>query len=422
VVNRSLHDWLTYQETLHPENIELGLERVNDVWRRIQDSDFSCPVILVGGTNGKGSTVACLESIYSQAGYNAATYTSPHLLQYNERIRLAGKMVSDEQLISAFEAVEKARENIPITYFEFGTLTALMIFSMENPDIVILEVGLGGRLDAVNIVEPDISIITSIALDHTDWLGDTIEEISAEKAGIARPGKPCIIGQSEAPGSLISKLSDIGADLYRAGLDYRIINHGDCSWGWLSEAVSLDGLPMPALAGEYQLENCAAAICAVELLSNRLPIVADNIASGLENIRLAGRYESFKGQPDIIFDVAHNPAAALALSRLLEHDEARGRTLAVFAMQSNRQAEAFVEELSGYIDTWYVCKLENVLGHEADQLALSIRHVDPAANVVECGSVKQAIVLAGQTAHKEDRIIITGSFHTVAEAKIALSG
>lgn len=416
MASKSLHEWLSYQETLHPENIELGLERVHSVWRKLCESDFSCPLILVAGTNGKGSTVAYLESIYSSAGYSTACYSSPHIKQYNERVRIAGQMVSDQQLIEAFEAVEKARNNIQLTYFEFGTLAALSIFMQCNPDVIILEVGLGGRLDAVNIVPADISIITSITLDHTEWLGDSVDKIAVEKAGIARNSKPLIIGQLQVPPGLIDKATDIGADLYRSGHEFSH-SQGAESWRWWMGESCYDPLPFPTMLGNHQLENCAAALCAIELLAETLPVSIKHIHSGLSSIQLAGRYECVADRPSIILDVAHNVAAAAALAKTLEQHPVAGKTHAIFAMQSNRELEPFLQSLIRQVDRWYLCELENGLGHSPEQMRQSIGDIDSAAKIVECCSVTQALEIAAQDTQPDGRIIITGSFYTVAEAR-----
>lgn len=417
---QTLNDWLHYQQQIHPQEIELGLDRVQQVWQQLGNLSFSCPTILVGGTNGKGSTVACLQSIYSKAGLKTACYTSPHILHYNERVQVDGQEVSDQQLIDAFNKIEQARKDTQLTYFEFGTLAALLIFHAASPDIMILEVGLGGRLDAVNIIEPDVSIITSVALDHTDWLGDTLDSIAYEKAGIARHGKPLIFAQASSSPSILDIFEQTGACVIFSGRDYNYRKVDSKAWDWVSGKNAMEGLPLPALQGDFQIDNCAGALAAIDSLSGRLAVSLESVKNGLAALFLAGRYEVVGQSPQLILDVAHNEAAAQALAKTLSGLKIYGGSCAVFAMQKNREIEPFVKMMISEVNTWYVSQLDAGEGHSAEQLAEAIRHVDSQARVVECDSIASAMALARKAVSPDSRIIVTGSFYTVAEAKAFL--
>ncbi|TNF97619.1 MAG: bifunctional tetrahydrofolate synthase/dihydrofolate synthase [Gammaproteobacteria bacterium] len=414
---RSLADWLFYQERLHPSQIELGLERVQKVFQKLIDQPFNSPVIIIGGTNGKGSTIACLESIYRSAGYTTGSYTSPHILRYNERIRINGQSVDDETLVRAFEHIENCREDISLTYFEFGTLAALLIFYEAMPDILLLEVGLGGRLDAVNIMDPDVSIISSIALDHTDWLGTSIEQIALEKAGIARGGKPLIYGAMYPPESLMKQAGKIGADFYRINDEFGYNQHGKNTWMWWGNHQSLPDLPLPTLIGEHQLANCSAAIQAVMLLDQRLPVPVFAIKQGLSTIQLAGRFEIVQTKPMVIHDVAHNAAAGEVLASMLNDQHITGKTHAIVGMQSSRQPDDFIRSIAGQVNYWYACTLSGNAVHSSCDLSDSISKISPVSVVTAYKSVAEGLQSAMANVRPEDRIIVTGSFLTVAQAK-----
>ncbi|RLC08500.1 MAG: bifunctional folylpolyglutamate synthase/dihydrofolate synthase, partial [Deltaproteobacteria bacterium] len=289
--------------------------------------DIACPVIVVGGTNGKGSTVAFIEPIYQTAGYRSVVYTSPHITRYNERIRIAGINVSDAQLIGAFAKVEDARAGISLSYFEFGTLAALSIAAIELPDVLILEVGLGGRLDAVNILHHDVAIITNIALDHMEWLGDNLQDIAIEKAGIARQGRPLIIADADTPSSLYDHASKLGAEQIRMNRDMKLDTNGT-SWAYHCGLAHYTNLPLPGIAGVHQLNNAAAAICAVDCLQHKLTVNESSIKSAIANSRLPGRFEKVSDQPVVYLDVAHNPAAFTHLFEKIKK-EYRGKKVHV---------------------------------------------------------------------------------------------
>lgn len=418
---RTLDQWLRYQEELHPRNIDLGLDRVQAVWQRLQAGTppISCPIIVVGGTNGKGSTIACLESIYLQSGYRPLSYTSPHIDCYNERVRIAGQPVSDQQLIDAFERVESTRETTSLSYFEFGTLAALLIASYEQPDVLILEVGLGGRLDAVNILQHDVAIITNVALDHMEWLGDSRDEIAVEKAAIARQGKPVVLGDSDMPETLHRNIEQTGALQLAVGPDIHI-ERTATGWHYHDKLARYDDLPMPGIPGDHQLNNAAAAIATVHALQRRLPIDEHSIRRGLAQATLKGRFELLARAPDIYCDVAHNPAASQSLCRLLERTTAGGRWIAVMALQRNRDIVDFVTPLLDVIDRWHVTALANELGHDPEAITQVIRGLGTDAEVNPHTSVEQALKVARLEAGTEDSVIIFGSFFIVSEARALL--
>jgi dihydrofolate synthase/folylpolyglutamate synthase len=414
---RSLDDWLDYQESLHPRQIDLGLERVQEVYQRLVDRQLDCPIVIVGGTNGKGSTVACLEAIYRSAGYTTASYTSPHIDRYNERIKVNGQSIDDAALVDAFERIESCRDTTSLTYFEFGTLAALLIFHELDPDIALLEVGLGGRLDAVNILEPDVSIISSIGLDHMDWLGSSIEQIAVEKAGIARNGKPLIFAGTTPPVSLVNQVLKIGANLNVLDDDFGFIDAGADTWTWWDNRHRVTDLPLPALPGKHQLANCSAALTAVEQLKEKLPVSITAIKQGLKTIHLAGRYQVVAERPTVIHDVAHNAQAAQALADVLQVKPVSGKTHVVIGMQSTKQAGDFILALNEQVDYWYACTLSGNTVYSGWDLAEAISQISPEATVGIFDSVAQGMQSAMDNASAQDRIIVTGSFLTLAQAK-----
>lgn len=311
---QTLEKWLQWQITLHHREIELGLERVLSVWRRLWDGPVPFRVVTVAGTNGKGSSVAFLEAILSSAGYRVGSFTSPHLVRYNERIRVAGEEASDETICRAFDAVDRARGETPLTFFEFSALAALQIFSQSGLDVAVLEVGLGGRLDAVNIIDPDVALITSIGLDHMAWLGGTVDEIALEKAGIMRPGKPAVYAAKFPPSSLLSYAEDLGVKLYLADQDFGY-SGGAEEWDWWGPDRRWPGLPRPAMVGDYQLGNASAVLMVLSLLhAAGLSVTGLALRRGLESAVAAARFELVPGPPDTLLDVAHNPHAAAALA------------------------------------------------------------------------------------------------------------
>ena len=413
----TLHDWLTWQETLNPKTIDLGLDRVRTVFHNLGFSEkFICPVITVGGTNGKGSTVAYLEAMLLAADYKVGSYTSPHIYHYNERIRINGVDVDDATLCAAFEQVDQARSDVALTYFEFGTLAALCIFAHSHLDAVVLEVGLGGRLDAVNIIDAEVSIITTVAIDHTDWLGHDIESIAREKAGIMRAAKPVIYGGVQVPHAIQETADNLGAQLLVAGADYLYTAVGATRWQLRGNLVFYPDLPRPTLRGGFQLHNAAAAIIALDCLANVLPVVPAAISKGLLQASAAARFQRVRQQPAIFLDVAHNAQAAQALAQLLADEACAGRTLAVVAMLSDKAIADVVQALASEIDIWFTAGLTGPRGLSAELMAAAVKAIGGSDKLCAQQTVIAACAAAVAEAAADDRIIVLGSFHTVAEA------
>jgi dihydrofolate synthase / folylpolyglutamate synthase len=410
---KSLAQWLDYIEALHPKSIAMGLDRVSDVARKLNLSP-KFPIISIAGTNGKGSTCAMLESIYRAAGYQVGTYTSPHLKRYNERVRVNHQMVSDAALCKAFAAVECARGDVVLTYFEMGTLAAMWHFEQSNLDVAILEVGMGGRLDAVNVFEPACSIITSVDLDHLEYLGDTREKVGAEKAGIYRAHKLAICGDINPPQTVIDFSNQIEADLYLIERDFSVSKLSN-GWQYKSNAHELL-LPPLSLQGDFQLNNAACAICAVENLNEQLPVKLESIGKTLKSVTLLGRFYRLSQAPDIIVDVAHNPQAAVSLANNLKDNACEGRTLGVFAMLADKDIAQVVSALTPYISCWYLADSHNARGAKAEELSAHLPLQMQKGLTKQFNSVADALHSACIDANKNDRIIVFGSFYTVADA------
>ncbi|HRF43273.1 MAG TPA: bifunctional tetrahydrofolate synthase/dihydrofolate synthase [Candidatus Competibacteraceae bacterium] len=407
----TLDDWLSWQETLHPQAIDLGLERVRIVLGKLQPGPLPFTVITVGGTNGKGSCVTFLEAILQAAGYQTGAYTSPHLLRYNERIRVNGVDAEDQSLCEVFSRIDTARGDLSLTYFEFGTLAALELFHRAGVDVAVLEVGLGGRLDAVNAVDADAALITSIDLDHTDWLGADRDSIAYEKAGIFRPDRPAICADSDPPPRLIEQAHRMGARFFRAGDDYHFTRTGT-SWRWQSAESQLDNLPIPALPGEQQLGNAAAVLTTLASLQQRLPVSPGAIRAGLADANLPGRFQIIPGLVEWILDVAHNPSAAAVLARNLQMRPCRGRTFAIIGLLADKDARGVIEALTNTVDTWYAVTLEGIRGRTGAELMMLLHEMGASATAVT--HIRNACQAAHAAAHPGDRIIVLGSFHTVA--------
>jgi len=407
----SLPAWLARLEQLHPSTIELGLDRV----RRVKDAlDLSptFPIITVGGTNGKGSTCAYLEAMLTAAGYKTGLYTSPHLLHYNERVRIAGDEADDAGLVAAFERIDAARGDTSLTYFEFGTLGAMLQFVEAGVDVAILEVGLGGRLDAVNVFDADAAIVTSIDLDHQDYLGDTREAIGFEKAGIYRTHRPAICADPAPPASLLSHAQAIGAEMRRFGEDFSVERTPN-AWRYRGHRWILSGLPLPVMAGGYQVRNAAGAIAMLETLHQRLPVDERAIKQGLGKARVPGRFQRLGTHPEVILDVAHNPEAARALAATLKEYPVAGRTLAVAGMLADKDVTGIIAALSDSVDDWFVCTPASHRALSATALAECIRHVANAVAVIR-NDPQSAFAAAQEQASVDDRIIAFGSFYTVS--------
>jgi dihydrofolate synthase/folylpolyglutamate synthase len=409
----TLQEWLDWQEQLHPRTIDLGLERVRAVAEQLRLRSFGCPVITVGGTNGKGSCVGLLEAFLAAGDRRVATFTSPHLVRYNERIRLAGREVTDAELIAAFERIDEVRGDTSLTFFEFNTLAALHVFQQERFDAVLLEVGLGGRLDAVNIVDADVAVLTSVGLDHCEWLGPTLEDIGREKAGIFRAHRPAVLGEAVMPQSVYEAARDLGTELRLPGVDYRYAIDA-ATWHWHGRGLAFNDLPLPHLAGRQQVGNAATALAALAEVRERLPLSAEQVATGLREVRLRGRFEVVGGSPEWILDVAHNPAAAEVLARNLRDRLRSGRTLAIVGVLADKDAAGVVQPLLPQIDTWIATSLVGARGATAAELKQRVGA--PAARWHEATSVTHACELAMSLAAAEDRIVVFGSFHTVGPA------
>lgn len=417
----SLQGWLDYLEHLHPVTIEMGLERVQQV-RNMLALSPTFPVITVGGTNGKGSTCAMLEAMLGCAGYRTGCYTSPHLQRYNERIRIDRHEISDSELCQAFEVIEAARvaAGVSLTYFEFGTLAAMHCFIANKVDVVILEVGLGGRLDAVNVFDPDCSILATIDFDHMHYLGNTRDAIGYEKAGIFRTGKPAICADSDLPCSVQHHASVIGAELLCIDKDfsYQIQSGNRLQWDYLGVASRRYGLPYPALRGAAQLSNASACLAALEVLADRLPVSMGAMRQGLLEVTLPGRFQILPQQPVTILDVAHNPDAARNLALNLADMEGYGQTWAVFAMLADKDIAGVVQAMQASVDRWCVAGIEAIRGapvHDLVEVLASAGMTQENGRVRSFAGIIDAYSHACRQAGKNDRICVFGSFHTVAE-------
>ncbi|MCW9046635.1 MAG: bifunctional tetrahydrofolate synthase/dihydrofolate synthase [Gammaproteobacteria bacterium] len=412
-----LQDWLTWQESLNPKEIDLGLDRVSQVFKSLNFSaDFFCPVITVAGTNGKGSTVAFIESILKQSNISVGSYTSPHLFKYNERFKINQQAVSDDVLCEAFDVIDQARGDVPLTYFEFATLAALVIFKKFQVDVVLLEVGLGGRLDAVNVIDANVAVITSIAIDHIDWLGDDIELIGREKAGIMRPGKPAVVSIFKAPESLLKYAEEHKVKLITLGKDYLYQGLGNNSWQLKAANFYLSDLPVPALKGGFQIQNAAAAIMAISLLELPQKLDSSTVAKGLQKVSLAGRYQQICESPRVIVDVAHNEQSARMLSNTLGENPVKGKTIAVVAMLADKEVGKVLAAVQPEIDHWVSAGFLTSRAMSSKNLAQAVRAVHTNVKLSVCESVTEACVKARTLASEEDRIIVFGSFYTVSEA------
>jgi len=428
----SLDAWLTWQAQLNPAEIELGLDRVRVVLQRLQLESPDFAVITIAGTNGKGSSAAMLQSIYHTAGYHVGVYTSPHLLRYNERITLNGVEADDALLCDVFEQIETARcadnDEVPLTYFEFGTLAAIVIFQQARVDIAVLEVGLGGRLDAVNVIEPDVALVTMVDVDHQSWLGSDRETIAREKAGIYRANLPAICAEPGPARSLIAHAAAIGAQYYglNGQFSYGLNNKANNgSWHWQCDQQQYDALPPLGLSGAFQLQNAAGVLMAVTLLQSRFPVVLNAVETGLKQVQVAGRLQriTFDGslaQVEYLLDVAHNPSSAQALSEALAERPCAGETHAVVAMLADKDIAAVIAMMVPVVDRWNVASLDASLcyrGAAAEAITASLSIVSDSLVVSSFGDVAAATAAALENARAGDRVVIFGSFYTVAAAK-----
>ncbi|MDD4963957.1 MAG: bifunctional folylpolyglutamate synthase/dihydrofolate synthase [Gallionella sp.] len=454
----TLPDWLTHLESLNRKTISLGLDRVAEVKQRMNLSpDF--PVIVVGGTNGKGSVCAMLESILFAAGYRVGCYTSPHLLEYNERVRIDKRAVSDADLCASFTAIEQARlgvnaltptlslgererkeelGDIALTYFEFGTLAAMQLFIERRVDVAILEVGLGGRLDAVNVFDSDCAIVTSIDIDHIDYLGDTRELIGFEKAGIFRSGKVAICAEPNVPDTLAKHAQDIGATLWQIGTDFGFkpvsmtatershqmmsiasdtppANSPPQQWDFYSPIGARASLPYPALRGAFQLGNASAVLAALDVLKEKLPVNMESVRRGLVEVTLTGRFQTLPGKPTVILDVAHNPHAAHSLAQNWASLPTASCRYAVFAMLKDKDMEGVIAALQDQVDVWLVASIHAPRGATADEVSAVLQACHVHGDIQKFDDPTAAFVHACNVAGENDRITAFGSFYTVAE-------
>lgn len=412
----NLTEWLALLEKRHSKEIDMGLARVAQVKQNL-GLKFSCPVIMVGGTNGKGSTCAMLESVLLQAGYRVGLYIKPHFLDFNERARLNGVPAGDALLVSAFEKVEAARGDISLTYFEFTTLAICLLMSQETLDVVILEVGLGGRLDAVNVIDADVSIVTSVDIDHTDYLGDTRELIGFEKAGIFRAGKVAICSDPQPPQTLIDHANAIGADLRLFGRDFNY-NGDKQQWNYGGREQRRNSLAYPGLRGANQLLNACAVLAALEALRFQLPVGAQEVRTGLVMVELPGRFQVMPGRPVVVMDVAHNPHAAGALAQNLDNMGFHAYTYAVFGSMQDKDIDGVLAHMKARIDHWCVCDLPLPRAASAEELAQRLEAAgvsnDAEHSIQKFISPEDAYMFAVSKAGENDRIVVFGSFLTVA--------
>lgn len=413
---KKLSEWLEYISSLYPQAIDLDLSRMWPIVNDLGVKNFSCPVITVGGTNGKGSCVRFLESIYHAAGYRVGAYTSPDLFRFNERIRLNTEEIDDHSLIAAFEHIEKIRNHQPLTFFEFSTLAALYWFSQQNLNVLILEVGLGGRLDSVNVVNTDVAVIATIGIDHIDRLGPDRESIGYEKAGIFRTNKPVVCGDPDPPHTVTDAAARLHCPFYGLGKNFSYEMQGN-SWTWKNEQHQLSSLSIPQLP----MQNAATSLMVVELLQNKLSVSRAAIDLGVQRATLPGRFEIIHTPRVCVFDVAHNPSAALWLAEQLRTRCSAKKTIAVVGMLKDKLIPETIEPLQPLIDEWFIAGLSGPRGHDGSQIIEHLR-ANAKKNWYNFASVAEALRAAFAAAEKnETRVVIFGSFHTVAEAKSYLS-
>ena len=412
----SIDSWLAHCERLHPHTIDMGLDRVQEVVKRL-GLRFEACVITVAGTNGKGSTCAMLEACLLQAGYRTGVYTSPHLVHFQERCRIHGETVQPDDLLPHFQKVEDARcqgSKISLTYFEFTTLAILSLMAEANLDVAILEVGLGGRLDAVNVIDANCAVITSIDLDHTELLGPDRESIGFEKAGIMRAGKSVVVSDPVPPESVLAHAASIGADLWLFGKDFNFTGDKQ-QWAWAGRGRRYSGLAYPALRGANQLINASGVLAALEAVRDRLPVTAQAIRNGLAMVELPGRFQIIPGQPTLVLDVAHNPHAVAALSENLDAMGFYPTTHAVFGAMTDKDISAIMARVGVLVDRWYFCDLPTARASSAQDLQKQWQQTNNRKNVTSSvhKDPKEAFEAAVAAADPADRIVVFGSFFTV---------
>ncbi len=414
----TLGDWLARLETFSPREIDLGLERVAAVLERLALPRPEL-VLHVAGTNGKGSSVAMAAALLASDGSVVGTYTSPHVSRYNERIRVGGEEASDAEIVAAFERVDAARGDTPLTYFEFGTVAALIVFAAREVDVAVLEIGMGGRLDAVNAVAADAGLITNVSLDHCDWLGDDIETIAREKAGIMRAGKPVVFAAHERPVSIEQVSSETGAELIAAGRDYDWLA-GQSGWSWQGRTLNLEALAPPPLKGEFQVGNAAGVLALLEAAGRTKLLDTRKVNRAFRGLSLAGRMQHIDGDRHWLLDVAHNAAAAEVLARQLDQDRIDGSTVAIVGTLDDKDVEGIVRPLVPEVDHWIAVEVDSPRAIAVDELA---RRIANAANTgcLEAESIDAAVTRARELTGETDRVLVTGSFYLVGPALEALA-
>ncbi|MBT3403292.1 MAG: bifunctional tetrahydrofolate synthase/dihydrofolate synthase [Gammaproteobacteria bacterium] len=411
---KSLAEWLSWQETLHPEEIELGLGRVRRVADRLGLLHPQAQVVTVAGTNGKGSSIALLDAIARAAGKSVGLYTSPHLIRYNERIVINGECVTDAQLCGAFERVDRERKGEALTYFEFGTLAALVLFQQHPLDLILLEVGLGGRLDAVNCIDPAVALLTTVDLDHQSWLGESREEIGYEKAGIFRKDRPAVVGEFDPPASVLEFAEANQVLLSRVAVHYSWLK-GEQAWSWQhGESKQLQGLPLPQLAGDIQLQNSAAVLEVFYQLGWLEEVSREAIEQGLCSVELAGRFQRLQHTPQVVVDVSHNPQAVAVLAANLNKRHSNGHCIAVVGMLCDKELKRTVEQIDAVVDHWMVGGLETARGCSAEELEMVVKSVAGEQMVERYTDIVGAYEAALARATPDDWVVVFGSFYTVA--------
>ena len=410
-----LVDWLSWQESLHPRKVDLGLARVKRVFESLRPDYHQPLTITVGGTNGKGSCVALLESILRSQGYRVGAYTSPHILRYNERIRINGRPATDTDICDAFFRIDQCRLETTLSFFEFGTLTALDLFAEAKVDVQLLEVGLGGRLDAVNIIGCDVALITSIDIDHKGWLGETREAIGFEKAGIFRPGRPAVIGDFEPPQSLLNHGREIGAQLYRLGKDFTFnYVHGSDTWSWHGSRLALRDLPLPGLPGKQQIVNASSVLEVLGHFSQLFPVDDRSIREGLQKADLPGRYQLLPGRPEILLDVAHNPQAAGLLADHLRQNFPGRKIFVLFTVMDDKDIKGIISKMRDITHGWVLVPLDNARTASEPRLLEAFSSLDMPLPIAGCRDIEDAWNKIRSQAGPDDLIVIFGSFFLIS--------
>jgi len=415
--NRNLDEWVEYIQRLHQREIELSLDRVRSVFKRMYPNGLTFKIVSIAGTNGKGSTAELMASIYRQAGYQVGKFTSPHLVSFNERFNLNGEPVADQALLDAFHLVEEHRKDTPITFFEYGTLLAIEMFASAKVDVAIMEIGLGGRLDSVNILDPDAAVVTSISIDHTSWLGNTIEQIAYEKVGIARPNTPLVLGLLDAPQNMLDYAEEIDAKVTQIGQHFSFAKSKVTdSWDWIGTKQTLKELPLPYQQSGVQLSNCSLALQAIDLLDEHLPVSAAQAHSGIAEAKIEGRCQVVSHEPLIILDVSHNETSVARLAEFIDAKmkQSSGKVVAVCGMLKDKEIAVSLGQIASHVDTWHLATINNERGALSHEVADHVRSVSNQA-LVNYDTVELAYEAAKKTLTADDCLVVFGSFHIVGD-------